>query len=146
MIEIFSENIELSETEKDFYTRRLEKILENLPQKGDIGIRIGTKEEALELNVKYLKRDYPADVLSFPFDETLPDGYYLGDIFICYPVAQEQAEEYHISIKEELFTLMVHGVLHLAGYDHETDDGEMEKLQEELVNSYFSHTDSDNDE
>lgn len=135
MIEIVDSNFKI---DRDFYLTRLTGIVKELKIKGNIVIKLGDEEEARALNFKYLKKDYPTDVLSFPFNEELPDGYYLGDIFICCPVAKEQAEENNISTREELFTLMVHGLLHLAGYDHETDEGEMKELQENLVNQYFS--------
>jgi probable rRNA maturation factor len=121
--------------EQAFYLDKLEQVVKELNIQGDIVIKLGGKEEAQDLNSRYLLRDYPTDVLSFPFNEELPEeGFYLGDIFVCYPIAGEQAKENAIPLEEELLTLMVHGILHLGGYDHETDSGEMEKLQEQLLN------------
>jgi len=122
--------------EQEFYLEKLERVVKelNIPGDGDIVIKLGGKEEAQALNSRYLQRDYPTDVLSFPFNEEVPEeGYYLGDIFVCYPIAGEQAKENNITLEEELLTLMVHGILHLGGYDHETDSGEMEKLQEQML-------------
>lgn len=117
-----------------FYLDKLEWVIKELNIRGDIVIKLGGKEEAQELNSQYLHRDYPTDVLSFPFNEEVPEeGFYLGDIFVCYPIAGEQAKENGITLEEELLMLMVHGILHLGGYDHETDSGEMEKLQEQLL-------------
>jgi len=123
--------------EQPFYLEKLEKIAKELDIKGTIVIKLGDTGESKALNLKYLERDYPTDILSFPFNEDLPDGFYLGDIFICYPIAKTQAEENNLSIEEELFTLMVHGILHLCEYDHETDAGEMPALQKRLVEKYF---------
>ena len=109
----------------------------NLEPRGTIVIKLGGLEESRSLNRQYLEKDYPTDVLSFPFNEELPEGYYVGDIFICFPVAQNQAKENHIALEEELFRLMVHGLLHLYGYDHETDSGQMLSLQEQLVAAYL---------
>ena len=136
MIEIVENEYNLNE---DFYREKLETIANELSinPEGTIVIKLGEKEEALALNKQYLDRDYPADVLSFPFNEELPEGYYVGDIFICYPVAGDQAKENGVSLEEELFRLMVHGLLHLAGHDHETDDGEMLTLQEQLIARHF---------
>ncbi|MCK5057881.1 MAG: rRNA maturation RNase YbeY [Candidatus Aminicenantes bacterium] len=120
-----------------FYLSKLEKITKELGVNGDFVIKLGGKEEARELNNKYLKRDYPTDVLSFPFNEELPGGFYLGDIFICLPIAEEQAEENKITVQEEMLRLMIHGILHLTGRDHETDKGEMNRLQERLVKLYL---------
>ncbi|MDQ1349864.1 MAG: putative rRNA maturation factor [Acidobacteriota bacterium] len=120
--------------EQEFYLEKLERVVKELKIEGNIVIKLGGKEEAQELNSRYLQRDYPTDVLSFPFNEEVPEeGFYLGDIFVCYPIAGEQAKENNITLEEELLTLMVHGILHLGGYDHETDSGEMEKLQEQLL-------------
>ena len=135
MIEIVDE---AHNVDQPFYLEKLEKITEELNIKGTIVIKLGDKEESKALNLKYLERDYPTDVLSFTFNEELPDGFYLGDIFICYPIAKSQAGENHISLEEELFTLMVHGILHLCQYDHETDAGEMLALQKRLIEKYFS--------
>ena len=125
-------------TDKDFYLEKLKGITRELGIAGDIVIKLGDKEEGRELNKKYRKKDYPTDVLSFPFNEELPEGYYLGDIFIRFPVAKEQAQERQITIKEELLTLMIHGILHLSGYDHERDTGKMNELQEQLVEKHYS--------
>jgi len=135
MITIIDEQFKIN---RDFYLEKLHDIANELRIAGDIVIKLGDAEEGRQLNNKYRKKDYPTDVLSFPFNEELPEGYYLGDIFICYPVAKEQAQEQHITIEEELLTLMIHGILHLSGYDHETDKGKMTELQEQLVAKYFN--------
>ncbi len=135
MIEIIDEQFNIHQ---EFFLEKLGKIAAGLSLNGTVVIKLGTKEESRELNHYYLKKDYPTDVLSFPFNEQLPDeDYYIGDIFICYPVAEEQAKENHVSINIELSTLMVHGLLHLAGYDHETDSGEMLALQNRAIESHF---------
>lgn len=135
MITIIDEQFK---TDRDFYLEKLKDITRELGIAGDIVIKLGDKEESRDLNNKYLNKDYPTDVLSFPFNEELPEGYYLGDIFICYPAAEEQAQERNITTREELLTLMIHGLLHLSGYDHETDKGNMNELQGELVSQYYS--------
>lgn len=132
MIEIMSDHYRLDQA---FYIDILQKITNELNIDGNIVIKVGDKDESQQLNREYLQRDYPTDVLSFTFNEELPDGFYLGDIFVCYPIAEEQAGENRISLEEELLTLMIHGLLHLAGYDHEAenDKGEMLALQDRLV-------------
>jgi probable rRNA maturation factor len=74
------------------------------------------------LNRRWLKRNAPTDVLSFAMNLG-PDAAYnygvLGDVYISVERAREQAREYGVSFQEELSRLVVHGVLHLAGYDHE---------------------------
>ena len=75
------------------------------------------------LNAQHRGKDSPTDVLSFPIDETAPSHgpRELGDVVIC-PAHTEDLDE-----------AVVHGVLHLCGYDHETDDGEMLDLQERVM-------------
>lgn len=135
--------IEISDEEKllpndpRFYLDRLEAMAAELKIEGTVGLKLGGKEESQDLNNRYRQKDYPTDVLSFPFEEELPEGgYYLGDIFVCFPVAVEQAAENGIPVEQELFTLMVHGLLHLGGLDHEADEGEMLKLQEKMLEKY----------
>jgi probable rRNA maturation factor len=71
------------------------------------------------LNRKFMKKDRPTDVLSFPLRETGPDGkYYLGDIVIAVPVAARQAIEKGHGLDRELRRLAIHGFLHLVGFDH----------------------------
>ncbi len=121
----------------DFFVKSSKKILKYLKLDGDITIKLSDEAESSRLNFQYRKKDHPTDVLSFPIKEKFPDSFYIGDILICYPVAEEQAESGNISLKKELFTLVCHGILHLADYDHEKDSGEMFALQDELVRKYF---------
>jgi probable rRNA maturation factor len=77
-------------------------------------------EQLHELNLKYLDVDAPTDVLSFPAGYVDPDSNinYLGDILISYPRAQTQAATGGHTVEDELRLLVVHGMLHLLGYDH----------------------------
>jgi probable rRNA maturation factor len=115
------------------FLKKSELIATKLKMKGNVTIRLGDKEESRRLNLSYREKDDPTDVLSFPFNEDMEGAFYIGDIFICFPLAREQAEENNIPLGTELFILMLHGLLHLAGYDHETDSGEMMALQRQLI-------------
>jgi probable rRNA maturation factor len=90
-----------------------------------------------ELNRNYLGIDAPTDVLSFPASETDPEtgARYLGDILISIPRAEEQAQSGGHPLEAELQLLVVHGVLHLLGYDHaETGEkAKMWKAQSEIL-------------
>jgi len=136
MIELIHDDFKI---DRQFYLDKLEAIVKelNINPEGTIVIKLGDREESKNLNLQYLEKDYPTDVLSFPFNEELPDGFYIGDIFICYPIAKIQAKENNVSLQEELFRLMVHGILHLQGYDHEKDTGQMDTLQEQLIDKYM---------
>ncbi len=86
-----------------------------------------------ELNRTWRGVGAPTDVLSFPDGETLPDGLrFLGEIVISVDTARAQARRLGHSLERELEELTLHGVLHLAGYDHEADGGEMERLELDL--------------
>ncbi len=87
-----------------------------------------------EMNGKYRGHDYPTDVLSFTYGSETAEGVpYLGDIVIALEVASDNAARWQISPDKEVRKLIVHGVLHLLGYDHETDLGEMDRLQARLL-------------
>lgn len=91
-----------------------------------------------QLNQLFRDKDVTTDVLSFPHepDEFDPDKSNLGDIVISAEQAERQAKENGLSLETEVKQLILHGVLHLCGYDHETDTGEMNarelKLREQL--------------
>jgi len=91
-------------------------------------------DKITEINRDYRNKDYPTDVISFE-DEDQDDEEYLGDIFISIDKAIEQASEYGHSIEREFAFLLVHGVLHLHGYDHieYEEEQEMFKLQKEIL-------------
>lgn len=86
----------------------------------DLTIVISDDAQLHELNRQFLGVDAPTDVLSFPSDGTDPDSgeRYIGDILISYPRAVAQAASAGHAIQDELQLLVVHGVLHLLGFDH----------------------------
>lgn len=95
------------------------------------------------LNRDYRGKDHATDVLSFPTDDeqslslgevqlTGVENVYLGDVVISTDTAVSQSEESGCSIERELSELVIHGALHLCGYDHETDQGEMNRLELKL--------------
>ena len=91
---------------------------------------ITTDAELQSLNRTFRRKDCPTDVLSFPSgpDGGSPDGY-IGDVAISWQRAREQALAFGHSIEIEIQVLMLHGVLHLAGMDHETDRGRMSRAE-----------------
>ena len=97
-------------------------------------------EKIHELNKQFRGVDRPTDVISFALEdaeeEFLSTIRVLGDIYISIPKMQEQAKEYGHSEKRELAFLVVHGLLHLLGYDHQTEEEEkvMFQIQEEMLN------------
>ena len=85
--------------------------------------------ELQRLNRQFLGKDYPADVLSFPAAESAETLAVLGEIAISYQRAREQASEFGHSMRDEIRILMLHGVLHLMGMDHERDRGAMARTE-----------------
>ncbi len=98
----------------------------------EMGLVIARQGRVKQLNKTYLGRDEPTDVLAFSMLEerdatrhqpfvTAPDGIaHLGEVIISYPQAVKQAGEHHHSVKREVAILIIHGILHLLGYDHDT--------------------------
>lgn len=79
------------------------------------------------LNRRYRRRDRPTDVLAFPAEGE--KGGLLGDIVVSVPYASRQAHRRGEPVSREIDRLLVHGFLHLLGYDHEVDEGEMDALE-----------------
>jgi probable rRNA maturation factor len=96
----------------------------------ELGLVVATQERIKQLNRDYLGRDEPTDVLAFsareevganlpPFVQPPDDILHLGEVIISYPQAVAQAEEHGHSVKKEIAILVIHGVLHLLGYEHD---------------------------
>lgn len=79
-----------------------------------------------DLNRTFRGIDRPTDVLSFPSDDVGPN---LGDVAVSVETARVQAKQNRLALEQEIAQLILHGLLHLCGYDHETDDGEMNRLE-----------------
>lgn len=107
-------------------------LAELAPGAASFGVRLTSDREMRRLNRGFRGKDYPTDVLSFPGDTT-PEGVHVGDVVIAVPVARRQAAEAGHTPARELRVLLLHGALHCLGHDHETDTGEMERLEAELV-------------
>lgn len=89
---------------------------------GDVTIRIVDEAESHELNGRYRGKEKSTNVLSFPYDGDMLDMPILGDLVICAPVVQREAEEQGKDPRAHWAHMVVHGCLHLLGYDHEKDD------------------------
>jgi probable rRNA maturation factor len=94
------------------------------PAHADLSIVLTDDRQLHELNLDYLGVDSPTDVLSFPAGEVDPEteALYLGDIAISVPRALQQAQNGGHPVEAEAQLLVVHGTLHLLGYDHSTDE------------------------
>lgn len=105
---------------------------------GELSLSLVDDEEITGLNRQYLSRDRPTDVLAFPMQEgSFSDinPHLLGDVVISLETARRQAADKKHSLAEEVCVLLVHGILHLLGYNHETPGSEartMRKKEREL--------------
>ncbi len=100
-------------------------------RRGTLAVRLLGDRALRRLNREFRRRDAVTDVLSFP-GTAGPGGPHLGDIAISVPAARRQAEAAGHSVERELKILLLHGTLHCLGYDHEADDGVMNRLEGRL--------------
>ena len=113
----------------------VDKVLRELKKKGDVSVVFVGDGEIKELNKKYKKTNTVTDVLSFSNLEggkmMMPKGEeFLGEVIIGYEQAKKQAQERGHSVKNELGILLIHGILHLLGYEHEGGGREAEVMRE----------------
>ena len=97
---------------------------------GEVGVLLTGDKGIRNLNRKYRRIDKATDVLSFPAPETAEN--LAGDLVISLETALRQAEERSHSLEMEIKVLLLHGLLHLAGYDHEADNGTMHRKEARL--------------
>ena len=116
------------------YEKIINDISNYFQENEEISLILVDNEEIHNLNKQYRNVDRPTDVLSFPDDES---ENYLGDIFISIDKVISQANDYGHSLDREFAFLLVHGILHLKGYDHHTveEEKEMFSKQEEILNA-----------
>lgn len=137
------ENKELLKFENIFYELleiTSKNILVNVPLV--LSVNYILEKKAIEMNIKHRDKDYVADVLSFPIDDEY--GIYnqigfkeIGDIFICFDEAKRKANKLNHSIETEMSWLFVHGLLHILGYDHETNESDA-KIMFELTDKILA--------
>jgi len=130
-----SDSIPDSKRIEEWVRRSSPKELDNV----EVCIRVVDEDESAELNNQYRNKQGPTNVLSFPYDapdfindteedDGLPDDY-LGDLVICAPVVEHEANEQGKPLLAHWAHMVVHGVLHLRGYDHIEND-EAQKMEE----------------
>ena len=113
------------------------KVLNVDPDAVEANLAFVSEKKIKELNQKFRGVDKVTDVLSFPNGDINPETgrRFLGDVLICRAVAKKQAELYGQSVEREINFLQIHGLLHLFGFDHETeeDDAKMRELQRKAL-------------
>lgn len=134
-LQIAVENEQGLPTEQDIQLW-LNKTIPQFQENAELTVRIVDTEESHQLNHDYRGKDKPTNVLSFPFEA--PPGMeldLLGDLIICRQVVEKEAEEQNKPLLAHWAHMVVHGSLHLLGYDHIEDDEaeEMESLETEIM-------------
>lgn len=145
-LENAQEKIDLEETVLNRLQEGIDAVadLNGLAEEAEVDVTIVDDEEIHELNRQYRGMDKPTDVLSFALDEGEedepeliggPEEHLYGDIIISAETALRQAEEYGHGLEREMTYLAVHGMFHLLGYDHmtEEDKAEMRAKEEEAL-------------
>lgn len=106
-------------------------------QDAEVVVRVTDEAESRQLNRDYRGKDRPTNVLSFPFGPLPPgiDLRHVGDLVICAPVVAREARQQGKSTEAHWAHMVVHGMLHLQGYDHQSDEqaGRMELLETEIL-------------
>jgi len=117
----------------------LERIAQSLTTR-EIELIVTDNRTIQELNSEYRSKNKATDVLSFPIDttfgeETIP-GMPLGSIVISADIVKEKASEFGHAVEDEFSLLFIHGLLHLLGFDHEVDNGEMRKKEKNIIETF----------
>ncbi|MDW8846117.1 rRNA maturation RNase YbeY [Erwinia sp. MMLR14_017] len=134
-LQLACEKTEGLPAESDF-RRWLEAVLPQFQEESEVTVRVVDEAESHELNHTYRGKDKPTNVLSFPFEA--PPGIelpLLGDLIICRQVVEKEAAEQEKPLLAHWAHMVVHGSLHLLGYDHIEDDEaeEMESIETEIM-------------
>jgi len=122
-----------NQTNLEIDIKEMEKIAKSITDK-DFELIIVDNETIAKINKEYRNIDKPTDVLSFPLEalENMP----IGSIIISADKVREKSKEFGHSIEDEFKLLLIHGLLHLIGYDHEIDNGEMREKEEEIIKKF----------
>ena len=115
-----------------YFYERVRQELQFPPE--SVTVQLVSDEAMARLNRTFRRKHGPTDVLSFPAKKTRPakDGKYVGDIAISPQTARRNARRYSRALTVEMRILILHGMIHLAGFDHENDHGEMNRLERRL--------------
>ena len=118
-------------------TRKLRKTAESIlaflkQDRAELSLALVDNREIQKLNARYRKKNEPTDVLSFPSGESLPvvGTQILGDVVISLEKAEEQARKRGKTLEQEVKILLIHGILHLLGYDHERSEKDAKIMRE----------------
>ncbi|WP_345978352.1 rRNA maturation RNase YbeY [Sulfurimonas sp. HSL3-2] len=120
-------------TPHNFDLTMVESIAKSLTDK-EIELVLTNNEEIHAINKEFRGIDSPTDVLSFPYDD-MPFSP-LGSIVISYDYVEKASLKFNHTVNEEFTLLFIHGLLHILGFDHEVDNGEMRQKESEIIKAY----------
>ncbi len=129
----FFEDTESFDIKKEVVAKINDLIKSEKKNKGEISFIFCSDKYLLEINKEYLQHDYYTDVITFDYSE---NNIISGDIFISIDRVKENADTYKVSFENELYRVMLHGVLHLVGYNDKTKEEQkiMRQKEDEYLN------------
>ncbi|NOQ63312.1 MAG: rRNA maturation RNase YbeY [Methyloprofundus sp.] len=121
-----------SDTELNLW---VQQALYDYQQDAEVLIRVVDQQEMIDLNTQYRNKQGPTNILSFPFEvpELITDLFLLGDLVICATVMEQEAVTQEKMLQDHWAHIIVHGILHLLGYDHVVNDDAMEMEAKEIL-------------
>lgn len=129
MIQYISEGVKVPQIKKQKINRWIKAVAADYDKKiGDIAYIFCNENRILEINQKYLQHDYYTDIITFDDSER---NLISGDIFICIDTVKSNAEKFQTDFMQELYRVMIHGILHLCGQDDKTSEQKEEMTFEE---------------
>lgn len=137
-IHFFTEGIAFKLPHKRIIKSWINQVILNEERKlGDLNFIFSSDQYVLEINRKYLQHDYFTDIITFNYNQNLVIQ---GDIFISINTVRENAKTFNVSFEHELFRVIVHGVLHLIGFDdiNETLKKQMTAKEDEYLDLLYS--------
>jgi probable rRNA maturation factor len=124
-------SLSISALSKAGLTRFLNRVRSSVGLEGEVDVLLADDSTLQRLNRAFRGKNKPTDVLSFPAPEEIARTH-AGDLAVSLETAARQAAAYGHDLRDEVRILLLHGLLHLSGMDHETDDGEMAAREAEL--------------
>ena len=128
MIEI--NNLTTSRVDEDFLKKTAKMVLEGehpskgrVPEEANLSIALVGQGRMRELNKKYRKKNRVTDVLAFPYSDS-------GEVIVCLKEVKKNAKKYDTTFEKELSKVLIHGILHLLGYNHEKSEVQAKKMEE----------------
>lgn len=123
---------------QSLFKKWIDAVLKDTTQNSEIVIRVIDEDEMMLFNEQYRGKEGATNILSFPFDPPDEvDSDLLGDLLVCAPVVEKEAQQQNKELEHHWAHMVVHGVLHLIGYDHinDVDAEEMERLEKKILES-----------